>query len=77
MNQENTMDITAIAIVAIVVWGIVEVFSWNKKDKAAKEDPKLADELARLKERVQVLEEIVTDEKYNLKREFDALKRTG
>ncbi|RUO63321.1 hypothetical protein SAMN06297229_2217 [Pseudidiomarina planktonica] len=71
------MDITAIAIVAIIVWGIVEVFGWNKKTKKEKEDPKLADELARLKERVQVLEEIVTDEKYNLKREFDALKRTG
>lgn len=71
------MDITAIAIVAIVVWGIVEVFGWNKKGKVAKEDPKLAEELARLKERVQVLEEIVTDEKYSLKREFDALKRTG
>lgn len=71
------MDITAIAIVAIVVWGIVEVFGWNKKGKTPKEDPKLAEELARLKERVQVLEEIVTDEKYNLKREFDALKRTG
>ncbi|MEX1221048.1 MAG: hypothetical protein WEA82_02920 [Idiomarina sp.] len=71
------MDITAIAVVAIIVWGIVEVFGWNKKNTKVKEDPKLAEDLARLKERVQVLEEIVTDEKYQLKREFDNLKKTG
>jgi hypothetical protein len=37
----------------------------------------LRDELDALRERVRVLEEIVTDSRYHLKAEFDRLERNG
>ncbi|EKE78270.1 hypothetical protein A10D4_13406, partial [Idiomarina xiamenensis 10-D-4] len=37
----------------------------------------LEQEVRLLKERIKVLEEIVTDKNYELRREFENLKRTG
>ncbi|ABG41622.1 hypothetical protein Patl_3116 [Paraglaciecola sp. T6c] len=73
------MNITAVAIVAIVCWAIVELTNGTKtkkKNKAALEqDAELAKQVSSLKERIETLEKIVTDEKYDLHRQFDALKK--
>lgn len=69
------MNITAIAIVAIVCWAIVElVNSRNKKAPKAQDLNALQQELSDLKDRVQTLEKIVIDENYDLKKQFENLK---
>lgn len=69
------MNITAVAIVAIVCWAIVElVNSRNKKAPKGQELNALQQELTALKDRVQTLEKIVIDENYDLKKQFDDLK---
>jgi flagellar biogenesis protein FliO len=69
------MNITAVAIVAIVCWAIVElVNSRNKKTPKAQDLNALQQELSGLKDRVQTLEKIVIDENYNLKKQFEDLK---
>ncbi|GAB3030171.1 hypothetical protein [Bowmanella dokdonensis] len=71
------MNITAVAIVAIICWAIVELVN-SKRKKAPKlnetEINSLKEEITRLRERVQNLEKIVTDENYDLKKQFDNLK---
>lgn len=75
------MDITAIAIVGIICYGIVSLSknrSPGKQNKALEnqlreEHEQMQKELHVMAERLAVLEKIVTDEKYQLKREFDAL----
>ncbi|GAC33582.1 hypothetical protein [Paraglaciecola polaris] len=73
------MNITAVAIVAIICWAIVELTNGTKtkkKNKAAEQqDVQLAQQIADLKERIETLEKIVTDEKYDLHRQFDDLKK--
>lgn len=72
------MNMTAVAIVAIVGWVIVSIVE-SRKDK--KRDVKnqaqaqLEQDFVALKERVEVLEKIVTDEKYDLHKAFDELKK--
>ena len=76
------MDITAIAIVAIICWAIVSVTkpsALKKKDKAFQqglesEHAQMKQELQEMSDRLAVLEKIVTDEKYQLNKAFDALK---
>ncbi|GGD74923.1 hypothetical protein [Lacimicrobium alkaliphilum] len=69
------MNITAVVIVAIVCWAIVELFSSrNKKAPKNQDFSALQKELAGLKDRVQTLEKIVIDENYDLKKQFDDLK---
>lgn len=73
------MNITAVAIVAIICWAIVELTNGprgRKKDKADKnQNDALKQEVADLKDRVATLEKIVTDEKYSLNKEFENLKK--
>ena len=76
------MNITAIVIVAIVCWAIVELVNGSKnkkKDKKDAEQVNLASDverqLAAMRERIETLEKIVTDEKYDLNRQFDDLKK--
>ncbi|WP_088330278.1 hypothetical protein [Lacimicrobium sp. SS2-24] len=69
------MNITAIAIVAICCWALVElVNSRNKKAPKSQELDALKQEVSGLKDRVQTLEKIVIDENYDLKKQFDDLK---
>lgn len=76
------MDITAIAIVGIIgatVVSLTKHFSANRSPKAANEKmahdyEKMQSDLLAMTKRLEVLEKIVTDEKYNLHKEFDALK---
>lgn len=72
------MNMTAIAIVAIACWTIVAIVDSaksNKKHKISKAQQEDTDkEIAQLKARVETLERIVTDDKYQLNKEFDNLK---
>ena len=76
------MNMTAIAIVALVCWAIVELVNGpraKKRDKLNKQDTqtsnRVEEEISALKERIETLEKIVTDEKYDLNRQFDDLKK--
>ena len=72
------MNMTAIAIVAICAWALVTIVE-SAKDKSRKkfsnkETDDYKAEIAELKERVSVLEKIVTDERYDLKKQFADLE---
>ncbi|MFQ3198433.1 MAG: hypothetical protein ACI8R9_000595 [Paraglaciecola sp.] len=73
------MNLTAIAIVAIICWAIVELTNGSKSKKKNKVDSQLNDELkqqvADLKVRIETLEKIVTDERYDLDRQFNNLNK--
>ena len=73
------MNMTAIAIVALVCWAIVELVNGPRSKKKDKTATKVSDqsmqEIAALKERIETLEKIVTDEKYDLKRQFADLEK--
>ena len=70
---------TAIAIVAIVCWAIVELVNGPRLKKKDKQDNQTSnralEEISALKDRIETLEKIVTDEKYDLNRQFDDLKK--
>ena len=73
------MNMTAVAIVAICAWALVSIID-NAKDKNRKKlNTKEVDayktEITELKERVSVLEKIVTDERYDLKKQFADLEK--
>ena len=75
------MNLTAIAIVALICWAIVELVNGPKgKKKNQKEAEQvnlnndLEREVAAMRDRIENLEKIVTDEKYSLNREFEDLK---
>lgn len=73
------MNMTAVAIVAIICWAIVELTNSGKAKRKSKGDSREADalreEVSELRERVATLERIVTDEKYSLNKEFENLKK--
>ena len=73
------MNLTAIFIVAIIAWAIVSITGSSKTKKSNKASDKVVEayqaEIASLKERVSVLEKIVTDEKYDLKKQFADLEK--
>ncbi|MFQ3191770.1 MAG: phage shock protein B [Paraglaciecola sp.] len=76
------MNITAIVIVAVICWAIVELVNGpkgKKKDKKEANQVNFANNLERdmtvMRERIETLEKIVTDEKYDLNRQFDDLKK--
>ena len=76
------MNVTAIAIVALVCWAIVELVNGPKGKKKDKKDTAqvnqtqdLERKVEAIRERIETLEKIVTDEKYDLNRQFDNLKK--
>ena len=73
------MNMTAIAIVAICAWALVSIVDSSKDKSRKKLNTKEVDaykkEIADLKERVSVLEKIVTDERYDLKKQFADLEK--
>ena len=74
------MDMTAIAIVAIIAWMIVSIVEASKKgQKKQKESEQerndYSREIEQLKARIEVLEKIVTDDKYTLNKEFANLNK--
>ena len=71
-----------VAVVAIIFGTLYAMYelrvsdknkSKSKLDELKKEMDELKNELTAQKERLVVLEKIVTDEKYNLKKEIDSL----
>ena len=72
------MNLTAIIIVAICAWALVSIVDSAKDRSKKKVNSKEAEaykaEIAELKERVSVLEKIVTDERYDLKKQFADLE---
>lgn len=79
------MNVTAIAIVAIACYAVVSIVDtiFKKRDNRAKNDmdntnhalSSLQDDVTALKSRVETLEKIVTDDKYQLNKEFENLKK--
>ena len=73
------MNMTAIAIVAICAWALVTIVESakdkSKKKLSSKETDAYKAEIAELKERVSVLEKIVTDERYDLKKAICRLRK--
>jgi phage shock protein B len=73
------MNTTAIAIVAIVCWAIVKLVNGPRDKKFNKQDTQKNTELEqhvlRLQDRIETLEKIVTDDKYDLNRQFNDLKK--
>lgn len=73
------MNLTAIFIVAICAWALVSIIDTakdkSKKKLNGKEFDAYKSEIAELKERISVLEKIVTDEKYDLKKQFADLEK--
>ena len=76
------MNLTAIAIVALVCWAIVELVNGPKSKKKDKRETfqvnqtqNLERKVEAMRERIETLEKIVTDEKYDLNRQFDNLKK--
>jgi cell division protein FtsB len=76
------MNITAVAIVAMVCWAIVELVNGPKGKKKNKQDfeqiqlaTQLQTQVVEMRDRIEVLEKIVTDEKYDLNRQFDELNK--
>lgn len=73
------MNITAIAIVSIVFGTAYAIFNKILNHRRDSRNFKQGDhsmtlEIERLKERVATLERIVTDDKYQLQKQFDSLK---
>lgn len=71
------MNLTSIGIIAILTWGMIELVKQFKRGDS-KQNSKTVNELQgqvqQLRERVEVLEKIVTDNSYDLKKQFDNLK---
>ena len=75
------MDVFTFVIIIVVIGcgtGVLTEYFKNKREAGAAElDEDAYEELERLRERVEVLERIVTDEKYHLKKELDQLERSA
>lgn len=75
------MDVFTFVIIIVVIGcgtGVLsEYFKHKRKAAEFKGDDGVYEELDRLRERIEVLEAIVTDEKYNLKKELDRLERSA
>ncbi|MEG3767633.1 hypothetical protein [Alteromonas sp. 14N.309.X.WAT.G.H12] len=73
------MNMTAIFIVAICAWALVEI-TGNAKDKrrnkkSTQQEEALRQEIEALRDRIEVLEKIVTDDNYDLKKQFKDLEK--
>ena len=67
--------VTVIVVVACVAGVLKDYLKNQRKAASADGQQDLLDELDRLRERVEVLETIVTDEKYHLEKEIGQLER--
>lgn len=73
------MDVFTFVIIVVIIGcgtGVLTEYFKTKREATEYEgDGEVFDELESLRTRVEVLEAIVTDEKYNLKKEIDRLER--
>lgn len=75
------MDVFTFVIIIVVIGcgtGVLtEYFKHKRKTAQFEPDETVYQELEQLRERIEVLEAIVTDDKYNLKKEIDQLERSA
>ena len=73
------MDVFTFVIIVVIIGcgtGVLsEYFKTKRKTQEQVVDEGTLDELESLRHRIEVLEAIVTDEKYHLKKEIDQLER--
>lgn len=75
------MDVFTFVIIVVIIGcgsGVVNNYLKNQRERtlmSGEEDEAVYQELAVLRERVEVLEKIVTDEKYQLERDLNRLER--
>lgn len=73
------MDVFTFVIIVVIIGcgtGVLTEYFKTKREATEYEgDGEVFDELESLRTRVEVLEAIVTDEKYSLKKEIDRLER--
>lgn len=73
------MNVTAVVIVSVIAWAIVKIIRTLKHTNPntsihQEKVTQMEAEITQLKERIVVLEQIVTDEKYDLKQKFKDLE---
>ena len=74
------MDVFTFVIIIVIIGcgtGVLTEYFKHKRESQADPDGDVYEELDRLRERVEILERIVTDEKYQLKKELDQLERSA
>ena len=75
------MDVFTMVVVIVVVTTVAGVFNnyLKNKDKAESNlaDTALSEELDELRQRIEVLESIVTDQKYQLHRDLTELEKSA
>ena len=74
------MDVFTFVIIVVIIAcgsGVVNNYLKNQRERnlTGEEDEAVYQELAVLRERIEVLEKIVTDEKYQLERDLNRLER--
>nr|WP_136251627.1 hypothetical protein [Ningiella ruwaisensis] len=77
------MNLTAIIIIAILASMVVSIVKTVKRNNQVKftdskfkeYETQVEQKLSAMQQRIEVLEKIVTDEKYNLNKEFENLKK--
>lgn len=74
------MDVFTFVIIVVIIGcgsGVVNNYLKNQRERnlTGEEDEAVYQELAVLRERIEVLEKIVTDEKYQLERDLNRLER--
>lgn len=70
----TTMIVAIVAIVAGLIYSGIKANLKSKNERTNQDDfDLLQQEMAQMKERLETLEKIVTDEKYDLKKEINSL----
>lgn len=73
------MDVFTFVIIVVLIGcgsGVINNYMRNQRNKnKLTVDEDAQQELAELRERIEILEKIVTDEKYQLQRDLDHLER--
>ena len=73
------MDVfTMVVVIVVVSCGagvLTKYFESRKNDNSAEASDDMLDEMNQLRQRIEVLEKIVTDESYQLNRELNNLER--
>ncbi len=73
------MDVFTFVIIVVLIGcgsGVINNYMRNQRNKnKLTVDEDAQQELAELRERIEILEKIVTDEKYQLQRDLDQLER--
>ncbi len=73
------MDVFTFVIIVVLIGcgsGVINNYMRNQRNKnKLTVDEDAHQELAELRERIEILEKIVTDEKYQLQRDLDQLER--